>query len=558
MNAPLRIPLDMRDEETGDSVAELCFSQLRWFQRFFWPLIPGAGKPVWSWHYDYTADLVQLGLERNWGTYVFAEPIGTGKSIRYGVLSPCWDWLHRPWTQWMTVSSTFRGVATRDSRRMRLLLNTPEYQALAALAGVAGDVKLSRDQNEKTNFANVAGGARHCYGMDSGITGGDAHRILGDDLLEAEVVHWPARRLLAREESVWTKWTDSVEDRARARADDDGDHDPVPRFMTAQKLTHGDPIGRYIKERDKALRDKGESDITITVIPERYDPNPEGGLCPADPRTGTYPGPLLFPAWHSRTAKINKRLSRPGGQKFVQSRHDQRAVAEDGGMFHRRFYDRRYSHHPHAMARSCATLALVADCGGEDGDHNDPTCIWLVGRIGSYRHVLWCWSERRLITDQPGFLRRVARELAEVWGLASVEVPWMEHWDGPPKGGMRTMRIANIPWFVEDDSKNGSAMLRLKPVPKMIAFSPTGKKGAFGIKASKAARANDFSLASKAGEWLFPLDEHAPWAKDSIDEIHGFGVGAPHDENVDCGAMGEYYFTYVEPPKSGRRLAVGY
>ena len=532
----------MRDEETGLTVADLCFNYNRYFQRWFWPLIPGAGTPVWNWHYDHTADIVQLGLERNWGTYVFAEPIGTGKSIRYGVLSPCWDWLHRPWAQWMTVSSTFSGVATRDSRRMRLLLRTPEFQMLAAMAGVSADLKMSADQNVKTNFANVAGGARHCYGMDSGITGGDAHRIVGDDLLEAEVANWPAARLSKKEQEIWTRWTDSVEDRARAREGDDPNRDPVPRFLTAQRLTGGDPVGRYIKERDHALRETGETDIVITVIPERYDPDPIGGLCPADPRTE--PGELLFKGWQVRGAKIAKRLSRPGGERFVLTRHDQRPSSAMGGMFHRDMYSDRYAAHPHVQAQSCVDLVIVLDCGAEKGNKNDPTCAWLIGKVGPYRFVLWEWSERIDITEQPGWMRRIARDLADVWGLTSVEVPWVDHWDGPrPKGSDGTMRVVKAPWYVENAS-NGAALLKLRPLPKMIPFSPHGK--------SKDVRAIDFCHASKAGEWKFPTATNAPWVEDAVDEVHGFGVGAAHDERVDCGAMGEHYYT-GEGRKKARR-----
>lgn len=519
MNRPsLRIDLDKRDEVTGLTVAELCYTDLASFWQFFWPIVTGGDVMTPGWHYDYTADRVMLALERGYGTLGIVWPFGTGKSTALSKLTHPWDWMHRPHNRWLGIGAS--NSIYRDGHRSRQLVLSPEYQALCARAGITID--LAPDQNEKKDYLNTVGGQRHSYRVGDSVIGVDADVLLVDDAINPKKVDRGSPMQIAGWlENARDKWRKDWIDRLRRRPTSCPDYLPGVRMLINQRTAIGDLTDMLIE-----LRDSGRDDVELICIPEEYDPDIPGGACPADPRTE--PGELLNPNFRSAAQMAAYRAE--SGERFVATRLNGRPTAQTGGMFRKAFYEHRYSDHPHAMAKACSSHVLVLDCGAEKGDSNDPTCAWLIGKQGAYKYVLWEWRGRLDITEQPGWMQDIGRELHEVWGFKPAQVQSVERGTG---GQRAIILVGNLQWYVENAS-NGAALLKMRPVPKMLSFSPHGN--------SKAGRAVDFSHSSKAGEWRFPLDQYAPWARGAIEEISGFGVGSTHDERVDCGAMGQHYF----------------
>jgi hypothetical protein len=531
VNAPLRVPLTLEDPETSIRVADLCFDDLGEFVYYFWPVAQKGRHVEWGWHLQYICERIQAYLERGYGTLVICMPVGSGKSTIVNTLAQAWHWLRQPNAQWLTVSNA--NNTSRDSLRTRNVVSSPEYLELARMCGRLEDVTLSRSQAEKTNFENNAGGIRHVRSMGAAITGADADVLGVDDPLDANDVEIgsPAQ-VKKRLAEVNKKYDGAMTDRLRRRKGMDPDIPAGVRLIIAQRLALGDLPDMMIARRDKlqAKRDAGEwvpegAIPEVIVLPEEFDPDVPGGVCPADPRTKA--GELLQPNFRGR-GDLEAERAAPGGERKVATRYNQRPTAKEGGVLKEAFYSTRYSEHPHIKARDCGDrLVATVDCAEEVGPGHDWTVVQLWGRIGTYLVLLWEWRDRLDITTQPAFLQRIRRELEEVF------------------------QLQGVPFYVEKKS-NGASLLKLRPVDRMIEFKP-------GLK-SKAERAHGFALKSEARECLLPTEQHGTWdhggVEGTVGEWHGFQAGGSHDDRVDTAAMAEHWF--FQRQRRGTGLHVGF
>ena len=503
MNATLRVPLDLRDEATGYSVAEMCYSNLSDFWYWYWPIATGGDIFVSGWHYEYTAQRVQLALDRGWGTIGIAWPFGTGKSTALGRLTHPWEWLHRPNMRWFGVGAS-KSVYD-DARKSRDLILSPEYQALCAMAGVRID--LSKDQNEKKDYTNTEDGQRHSYRTGDAVIGVNADRLLVDDAINPKKVDRGSPILVGKWlEDAREKWKKDWIDRLRRRGDPDMTRAFGVRFLINQRTARGDLFDMLIEQQKE-----GRDDIELIVVPEEFDPDVPGGVCPADPRTE--PGQLLNPNFRSAEQIAIYRAE--SGDRFVSARLNQRPSAVEGGSIKRSFFT-RYAESPMVKFTSIKRLVITLDCAAAKGAHNDQSVAQLWGAIGSYRVLGWEWAARLDITEQPDWMREIARTVREDWGLDSV------------------------PWLVENAS-NGIELLKRKVVPRMLKFNPTPPKGTPKGKA-KEVRAHSFAMSAAAGDIQLPLTLYAPWVEDTLDEWHAFGAGGIHDDRVDAAAMACIHF----------------
>jgi len=137
------------------------------FVRLLWPVVEPAPLE-WGWHMRVICTVLQELAEGKIRRLVINIPPGFSKSLLACVFLPAWIWLHRP-AERMLFLSHDGDLASRDSRRTRILLQSPEYQRL--LARIPRPWTFARDQNEKVNFENSARGFRYCGSLTSGITG---------------------------------------------------------------------------------------------------------------------------------------------------------------------------------------------------------------------------------------------------------------------------------------------------------------------------------------------------------------------------------------------------
>jgi predicted phage terminase large subunit-like protein len=101
----------------------------------------------------------------------------TMKSLITNVFWPAWEWgpCNMPHLRYVCAAHKVENLSARDSRRMRQLITSEWYQARWG-----DNVKLAKDQNEKLNFVNSAGGFRIATAITS-LTGIRGDRLLLDD-----------------------------------------------------------------------------------------------------------------------------------------------------------------------------------------------------------------------------------------------------------------------------------------------------------------------------------------------------------------------------------------
>jgi len=167
--------------ETLADEAERLSADFRAFTYAAWPIL-GLRPLIPSWHIDALTDHVQAAYERAIHNLIVTIPPGYLKSTILSVLAPAWRWTHEPSERILSASHS-DDLATRDTRRSRLVMQSAWYQARW------GDVfDWSEDENLKTRYSNIQGGHRVRTHVRGGT--GDRGSVLSlDDPHNAQEAH---------------------------------------------------------------------------------------------------------------------------------------------------------------------------------------------------------------------------------------------------------------------------------------------------------------------------------------------------------------------------------
>ena len=287
----------------------MCELSLAAFAKSAWHIIEPGTKLVWNWHLDTICGYLeafhndQLPDKR----LIINVPPGTMKSILVSVMYPAWTWIKNPELRYLAVTNE-KGLATRDSLRMKQVIQSEWYQSHWLLS-------FQPDQNEKTLFANEKHGFRQSIGVDAGVTGKRGDCLLLDDLIDAKDAF----------SDVIRKGVNNAWDQALCSRLNDLDKSGVLLIM--QRLHEQDLTGHLLK--------KVHSKWTILSIPMEYEEAPQfdagkdiGRPDLNDPRTKK--GELLFPARF--TAKSVESLKEDLGEYGSAGQLQQRPVPSGGGI----------------------------------------------------------------------------------------------------------------------------------------------------------------------------------------------------------------------------------
>jgi predicted phage terminase large subunit-like protein len=153
------------------------------FIRFAWHVLEPGTPYLWNWHIEMIAkhlEAITAGVRVNQKVYnrlLINVPPGAMKSLLVNVFWPAWEWgpKNMPHLSYLCAAHKVENLSARDSRKMRILVTSEWYQRRW------GDrVSLAKDQNEKLNFQNTAGGQRIAAAISS-LTGVRADRVIIDD-----------------------------------------------------------------------------------------------------------------------------------------------------------------------------------------------------------------------------------------------------------------------------------------------------------------------------------------------------------------------------------------
>ncbi|WP_306150730.1 phage terminase large subunit [Roseovarius sp. MMSF_3281] len=157
---------------------ELAARSLSDFISMSWPVIDAEVYQD-NWHMDVVSDHLMACHSGEINRLLINVPPGTSKSSAASVFFPAWLWGPggAPHSRYIGAAHE-QGLATRDNRRTRLLIESEWYQR-------RWPTKITSDQNEKTNFENNKGGFRQSSAV-AGMTGKRGHFVTWDDPINPE------------------------------------------------------------------------------------------------------------------------------------------------------------------------------------------------------------------------------------------------------------------------------------------------------------------------------------------------------------------------------------
>lgn len=245
------------------------------FVRMFWVIVDPSPLE-WSWHMEAVCDALQeveLGRCRR---LVINVPPGFSKSLLTCVFFPAWQWLRNPTRRTLFLSHD-KDVAIRDSRRMRILIESPEYRALLTRFHGKEAWTLSDDQNAKSNFENSKKGFRYCGAIGGKITGKRGDGIIIDDPHDVkEAIEGSPERIAERMAETCNIFKQVLKSRLN-------DQRKGYVIIIMQRVHEGDLAGMAIAQKYKTV-----------ILPMRFDP---ARADPRDPRkvAGELLDPVRFP-----------------------------------------------------------------------------------------------------------------------------------------------------------------------------------------------------------------------------------------------------------------------
>lgn len=263
-----------RERRRSKTDCEASFAE---FVRQAWHLVEPGTTLRWNWHLDVLCAYLEAYFDRRIRRLIFNVPPGSMKSLIVSVFGPAWAWTRDPARRFINLTNEV-GLATRDSLRMRQVVQSDWYQARW------GDtVQISADQREKMHFANTATGFRQGLGITGSVTGKRGTDLLIDDPLDAQKAF----------SDVETQTVNDTYDNAISSRLNDLDNDGIVLIM--QRLRTNDLTGHLLAK-------KATKWVQVRIAMEYegepgYDPVADLGPEYAhlrDPRKKV--GELMFPA----------------------------------------------------------------------------------------------------------------------------------------------------------------------------------------------------------------------------------------------------------------------
>ena len=241
--------------------AELCKRNFFYFVKEFWDVIIPE-PPVYNWHIEYLCNelqqIVQKVAKREDKDYdlVINIPPGTSKSTIATVMLPAWAWTVDPRIRNLTASYS-ASLSTDHAMKSRDIIRSDKYQLYFP------DLKIKKDQDNKTHYKNEFGGERYATSVTGTVTGFHAHLIIVDDPLNPKGASSEADRLTANNFMDVTLSTRKVSKSV------------TPTILVMQRLHQLDCTGNWLEKEGKIIKHiclPGEisQDVKPVELREKY------------------------------------------------------------------------------------------------------------------------------------------------------------------------------------------------------------------------------------------------------------------------------------------------
>lgn len=282
---------------------EACRRSLATFVKEAWHVLEPGQPYIHGWHVDAICEHLEAITEGDITRLLINIPPGTMKSTLTSVFWPAWEWgpMGRQYTRIIGASHE-QGLAVRDTRKMRNLINSEWYQE-------RWPISLTSDQNQKTFYENDQTGFRQACAVAS-MTGKRGDRVIWDDPHSVEAALSDAHR-----ETALRVFQETLPTRLN-------NPDRSAIVIVMQRLHEADVSG-HILEHDLGYE---HLCLPMEFEPERRCVTSIGF---EDPRNED--GELLFPGRFSReTVDRDKKVM---GTMAVSGQFQQRPAPRSGGFF---------------------------------------------------------------------------------------------------------------------------------------------------------------------------------------------------------------------------------
>jgi len=382
------------------------------------------------------------------------EPPRHSKSYHVSERFPAW-FLGRNPTRRVILASYGADLAEGSSRKVRNLMCDERWP----FTGVG----VADDSAAVNKWATTRGGEVIAAGVGGAMTGFGADVLLIDDPVkgraEADSETYRA--------STWSWYVEVARTRLM----------PGGRIVLCQTRWHEDDLA------GRLLNSPGAADWTVLNLP---------ALATEHDILGRAPGEPLWPAWYDAAAlaEIKRELTNAQGSRGWQALYQQSPTADEGGMFKRAWFTRRWK--PDDLPTLRYTV-LVVDSAFKTGVHNDPSSLHLWGTDGVDYYVLEEWHGR---WEFPELKRAIVTAAHE--------------------------KRPNLV-LIEDTASGQVAIQELRRETRLPIV-------AHKVTAPKEARAQAVAPICEALKVVLPAE--TPWVGAWIDEHAAFPTGR-HDDRVD-------------------------
>jgi predicted phage terminase large subunit-like protein len=432
-----------------------------------WPVLEGPGKTfIGNWHIDAICEHLEAVSNGQIKRLAISMPPRHMKSLSVSVSWLAWDWIKRPWRQFLFASYA-QSLAYRDSVKTRRLISSPWYRERW------GHIyKLTGDQNTKSRFENDKTGHRLSTSVGGATTGEGGDIVIVDDAHNVKGAESEKTRTGTLE---W--WDEALSSRLN--------NQKTGAYVLVQQRVHENDLMGHV------LKQNAVEPWTTLCLPAEFEPDhPQRWY--RDPRKEL--GELLWPERMGRREvdDLKQRLGPYAAAAQLQQRPSPRA----GGIFKASWFPRPFL----KVAPADTTWVRGWDFAGTEAKmikaDPDYTASALIGWSSSLGK--WIIGHTEQLREEAHVVERLVKERAEMDGT-KVQIQ-----------------------LAQDPGQAGKAQAQnyLRMLGK---FSVTASP----VTGDKMARA--LTWAGKAGGGLVLMVE-GDWNKPFLDELTSFPTGAHDDQ----------------------------
>lgn len=295
--------LTLNDADWLNIERELCARSLSEFVSQAWHVLEPGQPYIHGWHVDAICEHLEAITHGEITRLLINIPPGTMKSTLTSVFWPAWEWGPKKMPHIRLIGASHeQGLAVRDTRKMRNLINSDWYQSRWPIA-------LTSDQNQKTYYENDKTGFRQACAVAS-MTGKRGDRVVWDDPHSVEAALSDAHR-----ETALRVFQETLPTRLN-------NPDRSAIVIVMQRLHESDVSGHILES---------ELGYEHLCLPMEYESERHctTSIGFSDPRKQD--GELLFPERFSReTVDRDKKVM---GSMAVAGQFQQRPAPRSGGFF---------------------------------------------------------------------------------------------------------------------------------------------------------------------------------------------------------------------------------